>query len=39
MSGRRRSLARDRQAVRHHYDISNEFYRLVPGPTPAYSCT
>jgi cyclopropane-fatty-acyl-phospholipid synthase len=36
--GRRRSLTRDRQAVRHHYDISNRFYRMVLGPTMVYSC-
>ncbi len=36
--GRRRSLARDRDAVRHHYDVSNRFYRLVLGPTMVYSC-
>jgi cyclopropane-fatty-acyl-phospholipid synthase len=38
VSGRRRSLARDRDAVRHHYDVSNRFYRLVLGPTMVYSC-
>ena len=27
--GNRHSLSRDRQAVRHHYDVSNDFYRLV----------
>jgi cyclopropane-fatty-acyl-phospholipid synthase len=32
------SLRRDRAAVRHHYDISNDFYRLVLGPTMVYSC-
>jgi cyclopropane-fatty-acyl-phospholipid synthase len=36
--GRRHSLRRDREAVRHHYDVSNEFYRLVLGPTMVYSC-
>jgi cyclopropane-fatty-acyl-phospholipid synthase len=36
--GRRHSLARDRAAVRHHYDISNDFYRLVLGPSMVYSC-
>ena len=29
---------RDRVAVRHHYDVSNAFYRLVLGPTMVYSC-
>jgi cyclopropane-fatty-acyl-phospholipid synthase len=38
VSGRRHSLARDRSAVRHHYDVSNEYYRLVLGPTMVYSC-
>jgi cyclopropane-fatty-acyl-phospholipid synthase len=38
LSGRRRSLARDREAVRHHYDVSNRFYQLVLGPTMVYSC-
>ncbi|HWE11515.1 MAG TPA: cyclopropane-fatty-acyl-phospholipid synthase family protein [Solirubrobacteraceae bacterium] len=36
--GQRHSLGRDRTAVRHHYDISNDFYRLVLGPTMVYSC-
>ena len=31
--GRRHCLRRDRVAVRHHYDVSNAFYRLVLGPT------
>jgi cyclopropane-fatty-acyl-phospholipid synthase len=38
LSGRRRSLSRDRDAIRHHYDVSNRFYRLVLGPTMVYSC-
>ena len=36
--GRRHSLARDRRAVRHHYDVSNDFFRLFLGPSMAYSC-
>jgi cyclopropane-fatty-acyl-phospholipid synthase len=36
--GRRHSLRRDRAAVRHHYDVSNAFYRLVLGQTMVYSC-
>lgn len=36
--GRRHSLARDRRAVRHHYDVSNRFYRLLLGPSLVYSC-
>ncbi|MGO9912882.1 MAG: class I SAM-dependent methyltransferase [Acidimicrobiales bacterium] len=38
---RRRSLhsrERDAEAIRHHYDISNDFYRLVLGPAMTYSC-
>ncbi|MGH2930886.1 MAG: class I SAM-dependent methyltransferase, partial [Solirubrobacteraceae bacterium] len=38
LRGTRRSLIRDRTAVRHHYDVSNRFYRLVLGPTMVYSC-
>jgi cyclopropane-fatty-acyl-phospholipid synthase len=38
LSGRRHSKARDAAAVSHHYDVSNEFYRLVLGPTMTYSC-
>jgi cyclopropane-fatty-acyl-phospholipid synthase len=36
--GRLHSLQRDRSSVRHHYDVSNTFYRLVLGPTMVYSC-
>jgi cyclopropane-fatty-acyl-phospholipid synthase len=38
LSGRRHWVARDRAAVRHHYDVSNRFYRLVLGPSMVYSC-
>ena len=38
LAGRRHSLRRDREAVRHHYDVSNAFYRLLLGPTMVYSC-
>jgi cyclopropane-fatty-acyl-phospholipid synthase len=37
-SGRQHSKTRDAVAVSHHYDISNEFYRLVLGPSMVYSC-
>ncbi len=36
--GGRHSQRRDREAVRHHYDLSNDFYRLVLGPSMVYSC-
>jgi cyclopropane-fatty-acyl-phospholipid synthase len=29
---------RDRAAISHHYDVSNDFYRLVLGPSMVYSC-
>ncbi|WP_060881119.1 SAM-dependent methyltransferase [Streptomyces scabiei] len=32
------SKARDRAAVSHHYDLSNDFYRLLLDETMAYSC-
>jgi cyclopropane-fatty-acyl-phospholipid synthase len=38
LGGRLHTIRRDRAAVRHHYDVSNEFYRLVLGPTMVYSC-
>jgi cyclopropane-fatty-acyl-phospholipid synthase len=36
--GRRHSVRRDAAAVSHHYDVSNDFYELVLGPTLVYSC-
>ncbi|GAA5049570.1 cyclopropane-fatty-acyl-phospholipid synthase family protein [Streptomyces similanensis] len=30
--------ARDRAAISHHYDLSNDFYRLLLDDTLAYSC-
>ena len=30
--------ARDADAISHHYDVSNDFYRLVLGPSMTYSC-
>lgn len=36
--GRRHSLSRDRAAVRHHYELSNRFYRTLLGPSLVYSC-
>jgi cyclopropane-fatty-acyl-phospholipid synthase len=32
------SRRRDAQAIAHHYDVSNEFYRLVLGESMTYSC-
>jgi cyclopropane-fatty-acyl-phospholipid synthase len=36
--GRRHSVRRDRRAISHHYDLSNEFYALLLDPSMAYSC-
>jgi cyclopropane-fatty-acyl-phospholipid synthase len=38
LRGRLHSLRRDQDAIQHHYDVSNRFYRLVLGPTMVYSC-
>jgi len=38
LRGRRHTRERDAAAISHHYDISNDFYRLVLGPTMTYSC-
>lgn len=35
---RRHSKARDAQVVQHHYDVGNDFYRIVLGPSMTYSC-
>ena len=36
--GRRHSRERDARSVRHHYDISNEFFALMLGDSMTYSC-
>ncbi len=36
--GTRHSRERDARAVRHHYDVSNEFFELFLGPSMTYSC-
>jgi len=38
LRGRMHSKERDRQAVRYHYDVSNDFYALWLGKEMAYSC-
>lgn len=35
--GSRQSLASDRAAIGHHYDVSNRFYELPLGPSMCYS--
>ncbi|MGW6415627.1 class I SAM-dependent methyltransferase [Streptomyces sp. NPDC055055] len=37
-SGSRHTRRRDRQAISHHYDVGNDFYALVLGPSMVYSC-
>ena len=38
LSGWRHSRARDAAAITHHYDVGDDFYRLVLGPAMTYSC-
>lgn len=38
MRGRLHSIRRDRKAVTHHYDTSNEFFELFLDPLMVYSC-
>ncbi len=38
LSGRRHSKERDARAVRHHYDVSNEFFALFLDASMTYSC-
>lgn len=37
VKGRLHSLIRDRAAISHHYDLSNDFYALILDPQMAYS--
>jgi cyclopropane-fatty-acyl-phospholipid synthase len=36
--GKVHSRSRDAEAISHHYDVGNDFYRLVLGPSMTYSC-
>jgi cyclopropane-fatty-acyl-phospholipid synthase len=36
--GRRHSRERDARAVRHHYDVSNDFFKLFLDSSMTYSC-
>jgi cyclopropane-fatty-acyl-phospholipid synthase len=38
LRGERHTLSRDRRAVRHHYDVGNEFFALFLDPSMTYSC-
>ncbi|MFH8580247.1 cyclopropane-fatty-acyl-phospholipid synthase family protein [Streptomyces zaomyceticus] len=36
--GGRHTRRRDKRAISHHYDVGNDFYELVLGPSMVYSC-
>jgi cyclopropane-fatty-acyl-phospholipid synthase len=38
LAGQRHSTRRDAAAIAHHYDVGNDFYRLLLGPSMTYSC-
>jgi cyclopropane-fatty-acyl-phospholipid synthase len=38
LRGARHTIARDRRAVRHHYDVGNEFFALFLDESMTYSC-
>ncbi|WP_394427973.1 class I SAM-dependent methyltransferase [Streptomyces sp. SGAir0957] len=38
LRGALHTKSRDRAAISHHYDLSNDFYRLLLDETMAYSC-
>ena len=37
LSGKVHSLERDRDAIRYHYDLSNDFFRIALGPDMVYT--
>jgi cyclopropane-fatty-acyl-phospholipid synthase len=38
LRGKRHTIGRDRRAVRHHYDVGNEFFALFLDSSMTYSC-
>ena len=38
VEGVRHSRTRDKEAIHHHYDVSNTFYEYVLGPSMTYTC-
>ena len=38
LRGRRHTIGRDRRAVRHHYDVGNDFFALFLDRSMTYSC-
>lgn len=37
-AGSSHTKRRDKQAISHHYDVGNDFYEMVLGPSMVYSC-
>ena len=37
-TGHRHTRRTDRRAISHHYDVGNDFYEIVLGPSMVYSC-
>ncbi|SCE02838.1 cyclopropane-fatty-acyl-phospholipid synthase [Streptomyces sp. AmelKG-A3] len=37
-SGALHTRRRDKEAISHHYDVGNDFYAMVLGPSMVYSC-
>ncbi|MEO7588589.1 MAG: class I SAM-dependent methyltransferase, partial [Arachnia sp.] len=38
LGGHLHSRRRDAEAISHHYDVGNDFYQIVLGPSLVYSC-
>jgi cyclopropane-fatty-acyl-phospholipid synthase len=38
VEGVRHSPTRDKEAIHHHYDVSNAFYEYILGPSMTYTC-
>lgn len=38
LRGKVHTRDRDRDAISHHYDVSNKFYAMILGPSMVYSC-
>ncbi|PZH01015.1 SAM-dependent methyltransferase [Streptomyces sp. NTH33] len=38
LRGRTHTRRSDKRAISHHYDVGNDFYELVLGPSMVYSC-
>jgi cyclopropane-fatty-acyl-phospholipid synthase len=38
LRGRKHTKGRDASAIAHHYDVGNDFYRIILGESMTYSC-